>query len=260
MLLTLYAPSSPPLLYFPPLLPHPTMPLHNQTPPHLHPPLPLIPTSIRVLARWASYGLWSRRTYRNVPGSSRSTRQTHVYTLATAPQFPLYEGGQVILLAVTREVYYAPYGDLLKVALYDPHIQGCITKIVPGGRGRALVTVVNECRRNPVDLIMLDVPLHPSVINMPGLPDDDSLSAGEEQMGLLAHLSSDLDCSQVCQGMTCDATVHEVADARIGQEVVEISEDEASSSENVQASRRLSARTRRRMERRGQRGCLGHAS
>lgn len=131
------------------------------------------------------------------------------------------------LIAVTRQAYYAPLQSLHLRSAYDAHVMGSIAKIERGGRGRAIITIINECCRNFVEAVELDVPIHPRIVLFPTALDDDTISAGEDQLDLLRfNIAPELDGVDICRGLACRQTAHEVADARIGVEIVELTDVE----------------------------------
>ncbi|KAI0757820.1 hypothetical protein C8Q80DRAFT_1116813 [Daedaleopsis nitida] len=86
-------------------------------------------------------------------------KKAHVYSLVAWPTAKLAVGAQIRILALSNPQYHIPFPTPTQYDSYDPHIFGCISRILPStSGGLALVTVVNECRRNMVTIVELEVP------------------------------------------------------------------------------------------------------
>lgn len=110
-----------------------------------------------VLARWAGY----------VEGEPKNRTEfltrTHAYEAVRKPTVPLELGMQVKIYAVSPRNYCSlnDPDDLLEA--YDAHIIGRVTRVA-GWRGASVgMEVVNECWRNAVRKIRLEVAYIPDV-------------------------------------------------------------------------------------------------
>lgn len=170
------------------------------------------PTPIIIAARWTGYGRYSWKRV--------GTPKTHVYRLATIPGFPISEGCSIKMYAVTQPAFYSPLYNKDDVGLYDPHVRGAVTGIVPSEEdiGRAIVTVVNECQHNTIQLVQIDVPCHPHILLHPIVTCSSSIPHVYHNhllSGLLDPKSIEpAQWTSICRGIHCVQPVH-VADARI---------------------------------------------
>lgn len=141
------------------------------------PPPPFSLDPILVIARWKTFALKSRKKF--------GTKKAHVYSLAAWPSARISEGSKIRLLALSKPQYHLPLPLSLRFDSYDPHIVGCIAKIRCLPEGLVSATIVNECWRNAVSVIELEIPNVEDVLCSGSRPRQDRIPAQKAAAQLL---------------------------------------------------------------------------
>lgn len=181
-------------------------------------------TVITLFAAWTGFARYSRH--------QMGAKKTHVYTLVYRPSTPLYEGAQIRIMAITLSAFHSLSASVSAIETYNPHVIGSITMIAHGQPGRVEITVVNECRRNTVEIVQINAPNHPDIVRWTHFPFhdfDNPKSHNNPAPCTLLSPGDDLVESRdnaECGGSDCIESSHEVADARIGPSLVEFSDDD----------------------------------
>lgn len=164
-----------------------------------------IPHVIPVTATWV--GLYTG------PGSSPSlgTRVAHHYRLFQLPLSPLHQGADVAIQAIVKSTFHSTPADPPTFHTVAAHIHGTILTILDKGctdPGLVTLILVNDCPRNIVDVVALDVPNVPQIVSYPHQPPP-TTSARKHAARLLTSTISDINNGEhICRGTLCgfDAT------------------------------------------------------
>ncbi|RDX41345.1 hypothetical protein OH76DRAFT_1489558 [Lentinus brumalis] len=106
------------------------------------------------------YARWSGFTKRPHTPEEFATA-VHSYAVKRVPAIPLELGTSVRIMALSPTKYRSPKADEYEYDVYDPHVQGRISKVL-GWRGELIaLEVVNECIVNRAKLVRLEVPYIP---------------------------------------------------------------------------------------------------
>lgn len=170
-----------------------------------------------------------------------ATIVVHSYRLCTHPPLPITLGQPIRLYALTKTAFHSPSAVPAWHEAYDPHITGPVVSIEPSTPYTATVVIVNQCARQRVAAVNLEVPNASGVLRTP-LPIDNSASS--MSANLPATDLPDLRSvyfpftPPVCCGQLCAKTLAEIVDEELGElEEGWDSEDEQAESNTAQLSR-----------------------
>ncbi len=120
--------------------------------------------TVEVLVRWSGF---AKRPH----NPEEFEASVHSYTIKAAPLVPLELGMTVRLLALSPTRYHLPHTSDNHFDVYDPHVEGRLSKVM-GWRGEWIaLELTNECRVNLAKRVRLEVPYIPGVtVKVPADP------------------------------------------------------------------------------------------